>query len=324
MPAPSIGRALLQGFENRHISAICTEVRFVDDTQNHCAHFVNHVLGFDFPLTCGGLLGRPGAAANIRVHETFARCPAVGEFDARPADAPCFAFITKRTAVDLAARTMANIPKKHIGIYCDGEIWHYSNTRDKVVRQRPEAFAKHYTGAGFALFFGTFPEGAHTVAAPPASQAKPSLLGSGLTDDVDVAVWQQFLILRGLLFGKPIRKLLDGEFGPMTEEATEAFQVSAEIPVTGKVDEKTNEAAMVRGFIPRQRARRRTPLAKVTPAVADAAQAVLKRLGPTRVFYTEELVDVGSRSLIARLEPHKHATGPKLRYWHRGVTVYEV
>jgi hypothetical protein len=52
---------------------------------------------------------------------------------------------------------MANRPKKHIGVYCNGGIWHYSNTKDKVVKQTPEDFAKHYSGKEFALFYGTFP-----------------------------------------------------------------------------------------------------------------------------------------------------------------------
>jgi hypothetical protein len=107
MPNPPITRSLLQGFEGRNISAICTEVGYVNNALNHCAHFVNHVLGFDHPLTCGGLANRPGAAANIRVHETFAQCPEVGEFANRP-NTPCLAFTTLRGAVNLATRTMAN------------------------------------------------------------------------------------------------------------------------------------------------------------------------------------------------------------------------
>jgi len=60
MPTPPITGTLLDGFLSRNIKDVCTEVRLVDNKLNHCAHFVNHVLGFDHPLTCGGLLGRPG------------------------------------------------------------------------------------------------------------------------------------------------------------------------------------------------------------------------------------------------------------------------
>lgn len=323
MPTPPVTRALLDAFLGRHISSICTEVKFVADAQNHCAHFVNHVLGIELPLTCGGLLGKSGASANIRVHETFAACPRVGLFADRPDDEPCFAFVTQRSAVDLGKHTMVNIPKKHIGIFCDGEVWHYSNTNRKVVRQMPEAYAKHYSGSGFALFFGTFPDGARSVVAPPATSEKAPTLKRGLTDNVDVAVWQQFLILRGLLFGAPVKSLLDGSFGPMTEEATEAFQISAGItPAHGRVDAATNAAAIAQNFIPRTRAPKRTPVTKVTTPIAKAATEVLERLASTRVFYSEELIDIGGQHFVARLEPHKHTTGTKLRYWHRGVTIY--
>jgi hypothetical protein len=290
---------------------------------NHCAHFVNHVLGFDHPLTCGGLLGRAGAAANIRVHETFAKCPEVGEFANRPAEGPCLAFVTLRSVVNLAGRAMINIPKKHIGIFCDDEVWHYANGPDKVVRQPATDFGRHFSGEGFALFFGTFPTNARVVVAPVKHHPDPPLLARGRADSPDVAVWQQFLILRNLLFGRPLRLLLDGSFGPRTEEATEAFQTSAGVTgAPGQLDEPTNQAAIALGFIPRTSARPRTPIASVTTAISFAAQDALERIGSKHVFYTEELIDVEGTHLVARLEPHKHMTGTMLRFWHRGIMVY--
>jgi len=326
MPAPAISREFLTTYEGLHISAICTAVRFVDDAQNHCAHFVNHLLGVDAPLTCGKLLGRPGAAANIRVHETFALCPAVGDFAERPA-LPCLVFVVQSSAVDLAAHRMTNVPKKHIGILCDGEIWHYSNSQRKVVRQTPEQFGQHFPGPGFALFYGTFPEGARAIATPGTPQAIANAvlapeLRNGQIDNVDVAVWQQFLIVRQLLSGPNIRRLLDGNFGPKTEEATEAFQVSAGVTPTGIVDAATNRVAIERGFVPRVGATARHALTHVTPAMTVAAVDALQRLGSVSVFYSEELLEIEGLRLIARLEPHKHAEGTQLRFWHRGITLY--
>ena len=49
---------------------------------------------------------------------------------------------------------MDNVPKKHIGIFINGTIWHYSNSQHKVVTQTPAEFIKHYPGQGFALFYG--------------------------------------------------------------------------------------------------------------------------------------------------------------------------
>jgi hypothetical protein len=55
---------------------------------------------------------------------------------------------------------MPNRPKKHIGIFCDGAVWHYSNTRDKVVRVTPESFGRHYPSPHNAMFYGEMPSGA--------------------------------------------------------------------------------------------------------------------------------------------------------------------
>ncbi len=340
MASIGISRELLASYEGLNISDICTAVRFVDDEKNHCAHFVNHVLGFDTRLSCGQLLGRRGPAANIRVHETFAQCPSVGRFEDRPTDTPCLAFLIHRAAVDLSTQHMTNLPKKHIGILCDGEIWHYSNARRKVVRESPEQFSKHFSGDGFGLFFGTFPEGTRallppsvsagapdtttTATAPPTPSIAAPTLKSGQRDNVDVAVWQQFLLVRQLLSGPNLRRLLDGHFGPKTKEATEAFQISAGLPETGVVDGATYAAAIKTGFIPRVNAPKRQPLtqAQVSTSMTKAAIDALHRLGPSHVFYTEEVVDVGEAQVVARLEPHKHTSGTQLRFWHRGITLY--
>lgn len=319
-----ITRALLSTYEGRNISTICTTVKFVDNQANHCAHFVNHLLEFAESVNCGQLMGRPGAAANVRVHEMFAQCPLVGEFAQRPTGVPCLAFVTKRSAVDLGRHSMVNIPKKHIGIFCDGEIWHYSNTADKVVRQTPDAFAQHYPGDGFGLFFGTFPAAAHAATRPagPAA-AQPPTLQRGLKDNIDVVVWQQLLILRGHLAGPDIHRLLDGDFGEMTEDATQAFQAAAGLAATGVVDAATYAAAERLGFIPRVSARAHAVVTHVTPEMTKAAIDALRQLGPRNVFYTELTLDAGGAAIVARLEPHKHTQGTQLRFWHRGITLYQ-
>ena len=326
MAQAAISRELLQRYEELHISSICTAVGFVDDAQNHCAHFVNHVLGYDAPFNCGQLFGKPGAAANIRVHETFAACPRVGRFDDHPVGTSFLAFVTQSTAVDLASHTMENIPKKHIGIFCEGEIWHYSNAKRKVVREAPQQFATHFSGNGFVLFFGTFPKEVRALMVPTVATNRLNATGRelrlGQSDDVDVAVWQQFLIVRQLLSGGNIRQLLDGNFGPKTEEATGAFQVSAGLTETGIVNEATARAAVARGFIPRISAPRRKAVTHVTSAMTVAAVDALDRLRLRSVFYTEEVLAVEGAHIIARLEPHKHTEGTQLRFWHQGITLY--
>ncbi len=139
------------------ISAICPN-GFTSSHHNHCAHFVCHMLGYSFGANCRTMGNGKAAGANIRVHEVFARCPQVGKWGDRPvALSMCLVFNTQAGNVNLASKEMANVPKKHIGIYLNGMIWHYSNTQQKVVSVTPDAFSKHYPGTGFALFYGTFP-----------------------------------------------------------------------------------------------------------------------------------------------------------------------
>jgi hypothetical protein len=150
--------ALLMKYEGKGIADICDN-GLTNDDDNHCAHFVNHVLSHDFGYSCGKATGKKNASANVRVHETFGRCPQVGKWEDVDSKKikKCFAFITYGNSVKLAQKKMANRPKKHVGIYCDGNIWHYSNTKDKVVKQTPVEFAKHYKGSQFSMFYGSFP-----------------------------------------------------------------------------------------------------------------------------------------------------------------------
>ena len=148
----------LIAYEGKHIKDICS-AGFTGDETNHCAHFVSHALGYSFGLTCHALTGKGKATskANVRVQEIFAKCPKVGQWDDVATPSQGLVFVTDASNVNLAAKMMKNVPKKHIGIYVGGDVWHYSNTRDKVVKQSITQFSKHYPGSNIALFFGAFP-----------------------------------------------------------------------------------------------------------------------------------------------------------------------
>ena len=66
-------------------------------------------------------------------------------------------FVTDSRNVDISKKFMEKVPKKHIGIYIGGDVWHYSNSKDKVVRQTTAEFSKHYPGSNIALFYGSIP-----------------------------------------------------------------------------------------------------------------------------------------------------------------------
>ena len=150
-------RSVLDGYLGKSIGQICA-IGFDDPNDNHCAHFVSHVLGFHFGYTCANVKNGSGHAASIRVQEVFGKCPLVAKWDDKPVVlVQCLVFITGAGDVHLSTHTMDNVPKKHVGILSDGLIWHYSNSQHLVVQQTPEQFKKHYPAPHNSLFYGQIP-----------------------------------------------------------------------------------------------------------------------------------------------------------------------
>lgn len=145
--------------EGKTIADFC-EVGYTDGSLNHCAHWVSHVLGYAYDTTCRNMKtpkDKSAKGAMIRVHEVFARCPEVGNWSDKPTNLTwCLAFVTAKNNVDVSKKKMANVPKKHIGIFDGTNVWHYSNTKDKVVKVSPADFQKHYSGSDIAVFYGKF------------------------------------------------------------------------------------------------------------------------------------------------------------------------
>ena len=152
-------KTTLEAALDKAIDKICPN-KFHDLTANHCAHFVSHMTDLDFSFNCVEFKGGTKQPANVRVHEIFERCPKVGKFDDADKTKTQLVFVTRKTNVNLANKKMGNIPEKHIGVFCDGMIYHYSNTPDKVVKWTPQKFLDTfqaiYTGDQ-GLFFGTIP-----------------------------------------------------------------------------------------------------------------------------------------------------------------------
>jgi hypothetical protein len=172
----ALGTDLLNSYLGKSITEICPHGYDASDL-NHCAHFVCHVMNLAAgSVTCRGMSGGGAVGTRIgvciRVHELFAECPQVSEVDSCSNDTfgdGCFVFVTRRNAVNLAAHTMTNVPKKHVGIGMGNTIWHYSNTQDRVVTTTPELFIYHYSGQTNGLFRGTFSD-----------RCMPTRLGCGL------------------------------------------------------------------------------------------------------------------------------------------------
>ncbi len=149
----------LEETAGKTISDFCSS-GFTDPAVNHCAHFVSHFLRFSFGMTCRKLTGRGAEGANVRVHEVFAQCPEVGPLDAWRGEGPVLVFATARSNVDLARKTMRNVPRKHVGIYDGAHVYHYGNTVERVVKQTAAQFESYFLGAYGAdtgFFYGTLP-----------------------------------------------------------------------------------------------------------------------------------------------------------------------
>jgi hypothetical protein len=147
----------LDGFLGKSMAQICPN-GFAADADNHCAHFVSHVLNLRYGVTCQIMSHGKLPGVSIRVQEIFPHCPTVGAWSLRPASlGACLVFITRVANVNLAAKVMSNVPRKHVGIFLNGSIWHYSNSQHKVVRQTPAQFGMHYPAPDNGMFYGSLP-----------------------------------------------------------------------------------------------------------------------------------------------------------------------
>ena len=52
--------------------------------------------------------------------------------------------------------SMNNHKSKHIGIFLDGVVWHYSNTRDGVAKDQEKLFITKFKHATFGFHTGRF------------------------------------------------------------------------------------------------------------------------------------------------------------------------
>jgi len=150
----------IEQYLNSNISAIC-ENSYHKNSLNHCAHFVSHIMGFRFGYLCKNQTGKgsKSSAANIKVQQVFKKCQKVGKWGDKPATLKfCLAFVTSAGEVNLKTGVMNNVPRKHIGVFHNTHIYHYSNSKNKVVKQTPAAFANHYSGSDITVFYGTVPK----------------------------------------------------------------------------------------------------------------------------------------------------------------------
>jgi hypothetical protein len=115
-----LSTTLLDSFVGKSIEDICP-LGFgkIGDSENHCAHFVGHVLKLTSAvvqgLTCAGMVStgkkHPQAGAVIRVNNIFNCCENI----AQPASLGCLAYYTVKSNIAKSG-LMGDMSHKHVGV----------------------------------------------------------------------------------------------------------------------------------------------------------------------------------------------------------------
>ncbi len=145
----------LQRSLGKKISDLCAFSLAKKRSENHCAHYVSHMMGYELPgATCKNATWaekqQPAKGATIRVNDLFGACPATGLLKDKPAAmTECLIFVTLDTNVTVSGTKlkMNNHPRKHVGILHKGKVWNYSNSQNKVVADLLPAFQAKFTNA---------------------------------------------------------------------------------------------------------------------------------------------------------------------------------
>lgn len=136
----------LNSYVGKSISQICSSMIAKINSQNHCAHFVSHALEMHKPgtancktFTYSDKLNENIKNSFLRVNEIFNNCNKRGLWDIAPKEEKHLLIFTTRESNIISNTnqiTMGEHPVKHVGIYHNGLVWHYSNTM-RMVKKDP-------------------------------------------------------------------------------------------------------------------------------------------------------------------------------------------
>jgi|GEM_PF-4154974 hypothetical protein len=148
-------RGKLNALLNKTVTDFCS-VNFHDKTLNHCAHFVSHVLNIRVGMLCD-LKNNTHAKSNInavsiRVNDIYNSLSNRGKWKDKPSlDDGLLVFAT--ISSNVSGNVMSDNPKKHVGILCDGNVYHYANIPDVIRADKVSFFEKIYQ-KNTELFYG--------------------------------------------------------------------------------------------------------------------------------------------------------------------------
>jgi len=138
----------LTTYLNKHINKICPFAAASTDMQNQCAHFVAHVMNYEFPgMTCKQYtiadIRSPNRGVTIRVNDLFNNLSSKSSLDKKPVNLQSFLlFVTLSSNMTGQSDNlkMGDHPSKHVGILINGKVWHYSNSHHRVLSDEIEVF----------------------------------------------------------------------------------------------------------------------------------------------------------------------------------------
>jgi len=155
-----------------HISKICPFSIAKNNSENHCAHYVSHMMGYELQgPTCKNATWadkqKKARGATIRVNDLFNTSLATGFLSSKPAAlTECLIFVTLASNIKTIGNklVMHTHPKKHVGILSQGMVWNYSNSHNKVVSDMVSTFQHKFThaykttGTTVEFYYGKFYE----------------------------------------------------------------------------------------------------------------------------------------------------------------------
>lgn len=154
----------------KKISDLCPFSIAKKTSENHCAHYVSHMMGYELSgPTCKNATWADkqmsAKGATIRVNDLFGACKTTDLLANKAASlTECLIFVTISSNVTTVGSQlkMSTHPKKHVGILYQGKVWNYSNSQNKVVADELTAFQSKFThayktpGSTVEFYYGEF------------------------------------------------------------------------------------------------------------------------------------------------------------------------
>jgi hypothetical protein len=137
-------------YDGLPIKRICHNAIVSAADQNHCAHFVCHVMRWNqIPgaAKCSYLSRHDTPGVHIRVNEIFNYVQNRAFWGGGALPDTCLIYATISANIQGNPPTMGQNHRKHIGIHYQGKIWHYSTDNERVFGDTPTHFRQRMTHA---------------------------------------------------------------------------------------------------------------------------------------------------------------------------------